>query len=84
MMIKIETTSAGLTNVLLRLTKEMVKWKEPKVDKKNEFEVENFSDFTDKQTNIVIQAIQALLVVLKNPSMQTDVIFIISFLSFLI
>jgi len=60
---KMETLATGLSNVVVRLLGGML----DKSTKNKELEVEDLPGFLDKQTNLIVHAIQTLLLVLKTP-----------------
>jgi len=63
---KIESLSTNLSNVVVRLLGGMMQ-KPP--SKAKEVEIpDDFPAFLDQQTNVIVQAIQALLLVIKNPA----------------
>jgi hypothetical protein len=67
---RIESLSTNLSNVVVRLLGGMMVTAETK---SKEMEVDDLPGFLDKQTNVIVQAIQTLLLVIKNPATATSV-----------
>ena len=68
---RIESLCNNLSNVVMRLLGGMM-MEHP--TKAKEMEVDDLTGFLDKQTNIIVQAIQTLLMIIKNPATVTAVI----------